>query len=715
MRIIIRRSIIIIISCFFLILISCQQEAVQHSDNQDFYLSFFCLRAEDNPLLQSDILGKIRQEDIEITLPYAADASYLIAEFLFLGDGLFIDGVEQQSRISIVDLSEEPLYQLHSKDKIKNYQLKLFFADPSEARITDFRFETRYNNHITASPIAQISGPIISLKLPETIDTSSLCPSFSCNGQYVERDGTVLSSGESRLDFTSPLLLRAYAFDGSIAEYTVVINQDLEQEAALAKTLDFYDQQEQALDLEFSSYQGEYEINFSDYQIKAKISALLEETNLLLRLNGHDLENTKLPAELTIPLQPGKNRLEFILTKSGKLDMSYTYSITTPLFGAEEWTDSSWLIDQASTDSLAGSAMAESDNWLFVSAPADENATSAQKCGSVLIYQFDGFFYQFIQKIYPPDIFRGAQQFGHALAAVEDRLFIGAPGFNNERGAIFSYRYNPDETQWQLQEALTPSVEEGARLGHSLAADFSKKPLLLAGAPGADSESGRALLLEFNPDGMLEHQNIIIPEEAAPGNNYGAAIALDSENIFLGGPKADSGKGKVQNFVLNNGFWIHNENLKTENELSGGFGSCIQVQNDLLLISAPLEDSADTAETGAVYLYQGLPSRSWQLLEKITSPLPSSHTFFGKSLYLDQNQFLISGPGYNSEAETGQVFFYEWNESQLSVKAGFLHPRSQIQTSFGKGLLILDNHVCISAPGENSPGGGEIFFFTLKN
>ena len=156
--------------------------------------------------------------------------------------------------------------------------------------------------------------------------------------------------------------------------------------------------------------------------------------------------------------------------------------------------------------SAYGSALAFVDNVLYVSAPSHE-----QREGVVFSYTYDEVTGQWGtgSTLKAFDSSRNLQ-FGRALVAHGDDLWVGAPGYSRSRGAVYIYKAD-SEGGWSGVSKLkgnTPGAR--AAFGASL---LVNETIAVIGATGLDSRSGAAMVYELNEsDNVWEFKHKLVNE-----------------------------------------------------------------------------------------------------------------------------------------------------------------------------------------------------------
>lgn len=255
--------------------------------------------------------------------------------------------------------------------------------------------------------------------------------------------------------------------------------------------------------------------------------------------------------------------------------------------------------------------------------------------------------------------FAGAD-YGAALAAADldgdgvADLIVGAPGDRpgvglNPCGGVYTYRlqgapdllarWNPPGTQCQADAEAGAAVAGTTRNG-------TVGRQLVVGAPGADSDRGRAWILSFNNTPTLTtaaHLTQGSPQACGVGgvatnprevgDRFGAAIAAGKRThsqhvIAIGSPGEDDSAGQVDVFRYDTSCWLREDHLTQSvmaaHEAGDRFGAALAI-GDLtadgtgdLLVGAPGE-AVGTVTAGWMYSFRG------------TGPGFVAHAGFGQS------------------------------------------------------------------------------------
>ena len=208
----------------------------------------------------------------------------------------------------------------------------------------------------------------------------------------------------------------------------------------------------------------------------------------------------------------------------------------------------------------------------------------------------------------------------------------------------------------------------------------------------------------------------LVPSGSAPGDKFGAAVAIDGDLALVGAPGADApdgtNTGAVYFFRRDGQVWTEEVKVVPDDPVfSSQFGAAVALDGDRALVGAGAGDSADLV----VSVYQRSGSEtpddpsddSWILEAKLTSSGPATQ-WFGFSVALSGNWIavgdpdLFGGPG-------GAVYLYRLDDDGTPeepgddawVEAGKLLPPVPAPSGldwYGYALHIDEDMLFVGAP-----------------
>jgi len=208
-------------------------------------------------------------------------------------------------------------------------------------------------------------------------------------------------------------------------------------------------------------------------------------------------------------------------------------------------------------DSMFGFStdMDPSDHSLVVGAPSTRGAGTSTVTGAAFYYQFDTAIAQYTQLGSEirgdEDIFSANEFFGYSVATSNNEIVACGAPLSNERnvfegGRVYTFRYNTAVNDWTpLQATSISGNQAGSNLGYSV--DLSSDAtFLLAGGPGRNSDSGYAVVYEWDGSRWALLSTL---EAAADAERFGSSVLFlspDGSVIAVGGPNYGSGRGVVR-------------------------------------------------------------------------------------------------------------------------------------------------------------------------
>lgn len=241
----------------------------------------------------------------------------------------------------------------------------------------------------------------------------------------------------------------------------------------------------------------------------------------------------------------------------------------------------------------ASCAMDERMGWsidiengvLYAGAPGTEDAA-----GAVHVFERDAGAWKRTRKITGNE---PGDAFGESVVATQDGFVVGAPEADEGLGKVYVYKNQASPLE------LSPP-EDGDRLfGLEIAIEGRR---MLIGAPGirarelgagAPPAPGRVYLYEADAVGTwAESMTFQLMADGGQSRRmaygYGAAVALNGDEAWIGAPYGGSGAGAVYLYLLDGeDAWQNTQVLSTRPLAVGaGFGAQLAVDGDLGVIGA---------------------------------------------------------------------------------------------------------------------------------
>jgi hypothetical protein len=314
-------------------------------------------------------------------------------------------------------------------------------------------------------------------------------------------------------------------------------------------------------------------------------------------------------------------------------------------------------------DDHFGYSVCLTGNYAVISSLANSNSAA----GSAYIFTKSGGTWAFQAKLLPSDPMSGSH-FGAAVAISGDQVLVGAPGRNDNRGAVYAFSRNGEI--WTQTAILTPASEQaGSRFGEVI------------------SLKGLYALI-----GVKQYKN---------AQNYSC--------------------GTVYAFYRTGAGWQQTQQLYGITTLLE-FGTSLDMSGSYAIVGAPL-GSLQSVNKGVAYLFKRTGTL-WSPVDTIYSAYLSSVYQFGRAVALYETDglwvFVTEPNRESSSGHMGVVQVFKLAPAGLEFVT-VIEPRISAvygaETSFGATLSVYGNHLAIGSPDASNydAGPGRVYIYKYNN
>ena len=272
-----------------------------------------------------------------------------------------------------------------------------------------------------------------------------------------------------------------------------------------------------------------------------------------------------------------------------------------------------------------GIQLASQGEWLLVGIPGPargfgRGGDEARPAGSVRIYRDAGDAWVHHSDLRPADGASG-DRFGAAMAMAGNRLLVSAPGFDagdevSGAGRVYSSHFDETEGEWSSPTALPWTPEPNAAFGTALAYDGD---VAHVGAPGLDENRGAVFVTYREEDGFTNFSRLDAPD-GAEGDRFGASLAKVGDLLWVGSPtERDEETGSA--WVLRvagdepNGESIRISLPEDATVERDRFGGLVVGGGELVAVTAP----GMHHRSGSVHLYEPEGADEWRMATTLVS------------------------------------------------------------------------------------------------
>ncbi|MGB6223339.1 hypothetical protein [Haloferula sp.] len=314
---------------------------------------------------------------------------------------------------------------------------------------------------------------------------------------------------------------------------------------------------------------------------------------------------------------------------------------------------------------------------------------------------------------------RGAlgDRFGASLSFSDNELIVGLPGARNssDNADVGNYAvFHRQTAAWaQLGSAAGAIASTGDQLGYSVAVDGD---FLVAGAPfdsvSGNLSAGSAHLYRRNPSTAngWSFVKLLLAGDVQVGANFGYSVDIQADTIVIGAPGWDS-RGAAYVFSRNTGGadnWGQRRRIDLAGVLNGDdFGEAVSVDEDLIVVGAPADNTVAGFDTGRVYVFERNEggANNWGYLDDFGKPAAAPFDFFGSAVDHRDGGILVGAPLSDETGDaSGGVFFFKRAPGAASWSLYDTFPPSAGLNDRIGGSVALDRGIAIAGGIGDSDG-----------
>ncbi len=207
----------------------------------------------------------------------------------------------------------------------------------------------------------------------------------------------------------------------------------------------------------------------------------------------------------------------------------------------------------------------------------------------------------------------------------------------------------------------------------------------------------------------------IVASDRFTYDNFGSSVAIYGDFAVVGAPLEDqdsngenwiSAAGSAYVYEKDtNGDWNQIQKLSASSRNTNNkFGYSVACSEDIIVISAYLEDIDGYEDCGTVYIFSKQTDGTWTQKQKLIAPDKNTNDYFGYSISISNNYLVIGA--YNAYVDgnnkAGAAYIYKQNEDETwSATQKISASDNNAEDYFGYSVSIDQNHILIGAEGED--------------
>ena len=230
---------------------------------------------------------------------------------------------------------------------------------------------------------------------------------------------------------------------------------------------------------------------------------------------------------------------------------------------AGRWASAGVLQSGIEGRSGFGAALDLGGGRLAVGAPWAE-----ERKGAVELFEFDGSTWTSVS-VASWSAGMPGDQLGASIILEDQHMVVGMPGRDGGKGAAGIFFVDPGSGSWDYQYKLEPFDSKGnEQFGASLAFDGAE---VWVGAPGYGDANGAVYRFSINPETMrMGGTKMMQPASLQYRSGYGGAIAVTGSVAVVGSPGHDNFEGAAFPYLNDSGTWVEGNEVYSD---SGVFAS----------------------------------------------------------------------------------------------------------------------------------------------
>lgn len=269
-------------------------------------------------------------------------------------------------------------------------------------------------------------------------------------------------------------------------------------------------------------------------------------------------------------------------------------------------------------------------------------------------------------------------------------------------------------------DPLTVAEEAHLVAGDAAADDFFGNSVAVSGDtavvgafvdddPVRGANTGAAYVFVRNGSTWTQQQKLTA-SDAAAGDRFGSAVAIDGDTIAVGAIFADVGSegnaGKVYVFTRSGTTWTEQQILTAGDvKSSDNLGASVAIDGDTIVSGANSYDLPGVFDAGAAYVYTR-SGATWTQQQRLTAAAPIAFDRLGYSVDIDGDTIIAGAPSDPVQAvpgNAGSAYVFTrggtvWTEQQkLTAGDGALFDR------FGLAVGVSGNTALVGAPLSDTP------------
>lgn len=306
-------------------------------------------------------------------------------------------------------------------------------------------------------------------------------------------------------------------------------------------------------------------------------------------------------------------------------------------------------------------------------------------------------------------------EFGTSTTINSQYLAVGASRENIAAGA--AYVFKKTEAGWDFhQKFISPDVAEMAEFGGAMKMGDNFLAIASGRADIGDALRAGAIYLYDLTDGSFVFNSKLVASDYSDDSLLGAnptCIDISGNTLVAGAPGTNDWAGAVYVFQKINENWTEVQKVTAPELLEySNFGIGVSVSGNTLIVGASGENNGK----GAVYVYEKNANGFWEFQQKLESSTPQTNSYFGNSLHIHENQFVVGAYAEgNPGTDYASAYVFQKNGETWEETQRLVGESSSEDSFYGWMTQISENHLWVSAPHFFGQEAGKVYHYTKSS
>ena len=291
--------------------------------------------------------------------------------------------------------------------------------------------------------------------------------------------------------------------------------------------------------------------------------------------------------------------------------------------------------------------------------------------------------------------------FGYDVDIFGNYTIVGAPGYNQVRGAAYIFKFNGNV--WEQSARLTAiNGIPGDLLGCSVATDGNYAVIGAAYDDDKGENAGAAYIFKRAGE-IWTQQAKLTAGDGAAHDHFGIAVTMYSNYVAIGSFEDDP-IGAVYIYKWNGTSWAQTFKIIPDPGDPVDFGYSVALHKDTLMVGSPGGAPENNGKI-SVYVRNG---ESWNLIREDEGDYDE---LMGTDVALMGNQFVAGAPRYSSEpaVNSGGVYVFNRYPGGWGIYPFLYPPDCRPYDAVGASVDIFGDYIIAGSPYESNVGGATIY------